>query len=332
MNILGSLLVSIGLLVILVVLAVKSVFKSKIPPGLKKGIYGEWNHRAIEEITKTCKSSFSFAIVGDPHNSCCIFGDIIRDINDDESIKFVIILGDITQRGSLEEYLIAIDKLKKLKKPTVVLIGNHDIHKNGRDWFYKFFGYFYFYFKVGNSCFVMLDTSEKRYFPSFELKWLEDVLKSSYDCNLKFVFSHIPLFDPAKGEKEKGHSIQDFKLANLLLELLKKYNVDTIFCGHIHGFFSGYWDSLKFYVSGGGGGDLGGVGENYFYHYLKVTIIGDKCNVEIIEVKTTPSKTLLEKVCKRYVIPFTVYLSKNSIPITLIASFSILFGTLLFYL
>ncbi|MFA7182882.1 MAG: metallophosphoesterase, partial [Bacteroidales bacterium] len=77
-------------------------------------------------------SGTCFAVIADTHinssnpNSATEFMDVIRDLNAQDSIEFVILAGDITEFGSDEEIHLAHNLLDSLKKPWYILSGNHD--------------------------------------------------------------------------------------------------------------------------------------------------------------------------------------------------------------
>ncbi len=316
-----NLVLALSLLTLFLLLVLTTItkvfFQRRFPREIKKGIYSELNHKSIVELSRYNSDYFSFAVIGDPHNSVLVLNKMIDLINKDDEIKFVVILGDITLKGSLEEYILNLERIKKFKKPVLVAIGNHDIHKNGRDWFYKIFGDFYYSFSFDNTHFIILDTSEKRFVPQSELRFVEEELKKSKNFKFKFVFSHIPLFDPTKGENNTGHSLHNIEISLRLIKLFKEHGINMVFCGHIHGFFKGYWDSIPYIITGGGGGELAGVGKNYFYHYLKVSVGPDELKYEPVKVELEKLELKLDYLLKKKIIPFFVYLSKNYTPISI---------------
>ena len=76
------------------------------------------------------EGTFQFALVSDTH----IGGDsadvdlrrTVKDINDNDSLAFVIISGDLTEFGSDLELLLAKKILDGLNKPRYIIPGNHD--------------------------------------------------------------------------------------------------------------------------------------------------------------------------------------------------------------
>lgn len=89
---------------------------------------------------------------------------------------------------------------------------------------------------------------------------------------------HLPLYDPRGGNDQ--HSVSK-GTADQLIQLFRQYNVTHIFASHIHGYFEGQWKGVPYTTSGGAGAALHGKDpRHYFFHYLKVHILGGKLKVE----------------------------------------------------
>ena len=80
----------------------------------------------------------------------------VQDINQDNSIQFVVISGDITEFGADKEILLAKQILDSLQKPWYIIPGNHDGNwsESGANTFKKVFGNETFYFKAGDYFFL----------------------------------------------------------------------------------------------------------------------------------------------------------------------------------
>src|SRR5215467_13846010 len=73
----------------------------------------------------------------------------VKDINENDSIQFIIISGDITEFGADEEILLAKQILDSLNKPWYIIPGNHDDNwsESGTNTFKNVFKNETFYFK-----------------------------------------------------------------------------------------------------------------------------------------------------------------------------------------
>jgi len=58
---------------------------------------------------------------------------IVREINENQEIKFTILIGDITETALPEQFEKVTEILQKLKNPYIPLLGNHDIWPYRRD-------------------------------------------------------------------------------------------------------------------------------------------------------------------------------------------------------
>lgn len=88
------------------------------------------------------RDSVRVAFISDTHLWHKEFKEEVNSINSNESIDFVVHCGDLTDTGTTREYEWGWDILKRLNKPYVVLIGNHDFwvlaSRCGKDVWYRF--------------------------------------------------------------------------------------------------------------------------------------------------------------------------------------------------
>jgi 3',5'-cyclic AMP phosphodiesterase CpdA len=213
---------------------------------------------------------FSFVVIGDNRDGDDIFKKIIKKINQTK-IDFIINNGDLVSHGFEYEYKKYLEIIKKSKIPIISCIGNHEIPFYGsKSNFRKYIGKPYFSFSYKNAYFIFLDNANKERVSYKQMKWLKKELKKSKKFKHKFVFLHVPLYDPRKGYLKKGHSMKDKSNAKELNKLFDKYKIDMIFCSHIHTFIQGYWRKTPFVITGGAGAPNGR--DEGFFHYIKVKI------------------------------------------------------------
>ncbi len=246
------------------------------------------NFQQINNIVKN-KNYFSFAVFGDNKNSTRVFEQIINRINKGRYL-FSIDDGDLVYDGELQKYRFFLDQIKDIKIPFLTVVGNHEIKESGRANYYDIFGRFYYSFAVGENYFIILDDANEVSVDPWQLKWLEDELIRSQKYRYRFVFMHVPLFDPREGVRTQGHSLKDFKNAMYLNSLFDKYNVTMVFASHIHGYFTGKWGSTPFIITGGAGAELLGTDKkHYFYHYIDVKISKKGVSYSVVHLKTPNS-------------------------------------------
>lgn len=179
------------------------------------------------------QSEFKFAHVSDTHIGSNHADEDLRttveSINNDPSIKFVILSGDITDFGSDAEFLIAKRILDSLNKPWHIIPGNHDANwsESGTNSFKKIFGAETFRFEYGGYLFLgTVCGPNMRMSPGQvsreNIVWLDSTLNNLKDKNIPIIFvNHYP---------------QDSSLNNWfeVIDLLKKKNIQLIMCGHGH--------------------------------------------------------------------------------------------------
>ena len=154
---------------------------------------------------------------------------IIKEINDSAN-EFVVVTGDLTNRGDDDELHRVYAILSHLKIPYYVISGNHETtwSESAGLTYKKLWGADRFVFSKGNYLFVgfpcgpymkMGDGFVKREDLLFVDKTLKDSLKNSTKKVLSF--SHYPLDESLSNYKE-------------VLTVLGKYPTVANFCGHGH--------------------------------------------------------------------------------------------------
>jgi outer membrane protein assembly factor BamB/predicted MPP superfamily phosphohydrolase len=152
----------------------------------------------------------------------------VKDINQNDSIQFVVISGDITEFGADTEIHLAKQILDSLNKPWYIIPGNHDGNwsESGANTFKKVFGNETFYFQQGGYYFLGTNCGPNMrmgpgQIPRENIVWLDSALQTIPD-NAPIIFvNHYP---------------QDSSLNNWFeaIDRLKKKNIQLILCGHGH--------------------------------------------------------------------------------------------------
>ncbi|NOX32148.1 MAG: metallophosphoesterase [Deltaproteobacteria bacterium] len=243
------------------------------------------NYHQLQKINHS-KTNFSFAVFGDNKNSAKTFDNLVSKINKD-NILFAIDDGDLVYEGENEKFNFFLHQIKDFTKPLLTVFGNHEAREKGRATYYDIFGKFYYYFYVGDSYFIILDDANEKNLDDEQFDWLKSQLKISKNYKQRFVFMHVPLYDPRKGNYKQGHSLKDLKFAKKLNDLFDQNNVTMLFTSHIHGYYKGTWGKTPYIITGGGGAELAGSDpEHYFYHYIKINISNSKINFDVVKLKS----------------------------------------------
>jgi outer membrane protein assembly factor BamB len=179
------------------------------------------------------QSGFSFAQISDIHVGSSTGADDLRravtDINENDSIRFVILTGDITEFGADQEYVLAKRILDSLNKPLHVIPGNHDANwsESGGNTVITTFGaqtctFTYGGYRfLGTACgpFMRMGPGQ---IPREDILWLKTQLAEMKDTSMPVIFlNHYPM----------DSSLNNWYEA---IDLLKTRNIQLIICGHGH--------------------------------------------------------------------------------------------------
>ena len=179
------------------------------------------------------QSDFQFAFVTDTHlgvdNSVVDLRRTIRDINQNDSIAFVILSGDITEFGADSELKLAKQMLDSLNKPWHIIPGNHDTKwsESGGNSFKRIFGSETFSFVYDGFFFIGTNSGPNMrmspaQMPRENIVWLDSLLNTPNGNKLKIIYiNHYPQDDSMNNWYEA-------------IDRLKKKNITLILCGHGH--------------------------------------------------------------------------------------------------
>lgn len=196
--------------------------------------------------------------------------------------EFIFHCGDLTPFGQENQYQDIKAVLDQSIVPVYATIGNHDIKDGGGDLYEEYFGSSTYSFNLGPAHFTVFNTSSGDVSLQ-ELIWLEQDI-SQTEAEFKFVFTHIPPFDPRTGE---NHSLINSTTSTHLMSLFEEHEIDVVFTGHIHMYNETIINGVKYVITGGAGAslctdeDIGGI-----YHYMNVTLDESGLSIEPILLDT----------------------------------------------
>ena len=148
-------------------------------------------------------------------------------VSADSSIKFVVVVGDVTQNGAKEDIDKFIEIAKSLSVPIYPVIGNHDIYFGNWPVWKENIGSTSYKISEGNAALFMLD-SANAFYGKQQLDWLEGEMKlTNRDV---FVFSHHNLF--TEGLVNLQQTSSNYERARLTSILRNKCHI--MFMGHSH--------------------------------------------------------------------------------------------------
>lgn len=261
-----------------------------------------WNQRELSRITVADPNDYSFAVMGDNKGNRSVFEPLLRDIGRDKEIAFALDDGDLVDGGTVGHYRRFLSQVQKnLTIPFLVAIGNHDLNHGSPHNYQEIFGPTYYSFQVGQGYLIVLDAITEAGFDKTERQWLEKELQKGQAAKARFVFIHVPVFDPRGGAFHKSLPDNDQKD---LLDLFRRYKVTHLFASHIHGYFSGVWAGVPYTITGGAGGKLQGKDpEHFFHHYVKVHLHDGKADVTVTRIAAANSVVYFLDFVKDYAIP-----------------------------
>ncbi len=143
--------------------------------------------------------SLKFAVFSDTHvgsgTAAADLGLLIDAVNADPAIRFVVLTGDITEKGSDAQLREAKTILGRLQVPFHALPGNHDTHWAGFGGvgFVEAFGADRFSFEQDGFAFLGLNAWDQGHFGPEDILWLEDKVQDlPADADVFFFVHHPP--------------------------------------------------------------------------------------------------------------------------------------------
>lgn len=163
-----------------------------------KGFPHNLNQENIDKLFNSADESdddtVCFIFTGDSQRFYDELEDLVAKANTIPDVDFLVLAGDITDFGLLQEFLWIHKRLERLNVPYMAVIGNHDLVANGSDIYEDIFGEKNFSFTYKKHKFVFHDTNGREY--NFngtvpDLPWLEAQLN---DTNADYFIgvSHVP--------------------------------------------------------------------------------------------------------------------------------------------
>ena len=177
--------------------------------------------------------TITIAFVGDSQRFYDELEKFITKANSIPSIDFILLAGDITDFGLLEEFELIHTIISKLKKPYIGVIGNHDVLAKGEDTFERMYGPLNFSFIYDSVKFIVHNTNGREYKSGQvpDMNWLGSEFSSDEGVKYHVAVSHIPPFD---GDFDQTLEHQYTELLRSKKSLLVSLH------GHIHQHKDGY--------------------------------------------------------------------------------------------
>jgi len=161
----------------------------------------DWNPRQVARLQAPAGGKLTFAVLGDNRSNPAVFDRGIKEMAGDSSLTFAIIVGDMVERGALEEFNDFFKQIQPYgRMPFLTAVGNHDLGKDRDLTLYReIFGPDYYSFQVKDNYFIVVNDVESDGIGEVQWGWLEKELRQSRSYKTRLVFLHTPLFDPRGG-------------------------------------------------------------------------------------------------------------------------------------
>ena len=174
----------------------------------------DWNKKETSRIRVTDPGDFTFAVFGDNKGNFSFFEPLLHNIDHDKEITFAIDIGDLVADGKRGPYRRFLNQVEEnLTVPFLTATGNHDYH-NGFDEYRNIFGPTCYSFQAGRCAFFVFDSTNESGFDRADLQWLKNELTKAQGAEGRFVFMHIPPFDPRSGMSVLRHDVATLSYAS----------------------------------------------------------------------------------------------------------------------
>jgi predicted phosphodiesterase len=204
--------------------------------------YSDINARNIASLERTppADDTLTIASFADAHNYYDDLRRAVKTINARNDIDVVIVGGDVTETGLMDQYESYMTEMKTLRVPFVTVIGNHDFLSNGAVIYRKMFGPVNFSFEYAGCRFigfndVVWENDNKA--PDFD--WLEGALAQGPEPSI--VVAHIqPWTDAQLGDAYSGR----------FERILDSNRVILSIGGHCHAFADRSAKGIHYIIAG----------------------------------------------------------------------------------
>lgn len=236
---------------------------------------------AVYKLSPGLKGNeYKFMVFGEASGGGHVFDRIISDVNYRKPL-FVVSGGDMLDSPGSSAYDDFLKKVGTVRLPFLTIPGSKEVAYEGRNLYQNFLGAAYYSFEYKDAHFIFLDNgagclSEEQFL------WLDRELMHSKAVN-KFVFMHLPPFDPRPGrEAPMSRGGQSKRLSSIL----EKYKVNYVFSSGIHSYFKEEVAGITYIITGGAGSELASA--DSYYNYVIVDVKGDEVKDKVIKLEAPP--------------------------------------------
>lgn len=191
---------------------------------------------------------FRIIVFGDVQEAIDEVQDIYRRMNDEPTARFVVMVGDLTQRGTEDELVRFQAEMKSLRLPIFTTLGNHELGTDDGEPYGRYFGRGSDSFVFHGARITQLDSASATLDPKV-YDWLDGWLADGRG-GVHIVTMHVPPQDPIG---TRAGAFASNAEANLLLSKLGRAQITATFYGHIHSYYAYENAGIPAIITGGGG-------------------------------------------------------------------------------
>lgn len=248
--------------------------------------------RYYQAQTKANQAGLKIAVIGDHEGINPTLETILNEL-ESKQIDLLVDVADLTNTGERAEMESVLARLNQEPYRVEVVVGNNDLgpgnSPNDTNFKELVRNPTYTSFNLEQVHVVLLDNANRRVgFSDEELAWLEaDLTANTQPVTLLFMHRPVDVpFEQIVGTDETKKS----RASNeKFVELIKRFEVDHLFTGHLETFLEYSLDGIPLTVSGGAHNrpDQTGFGVSLpsSPHYLLISVDGETVEVEKVSVE-----------------------------------------------
>lgn len=190
---------------------------------------------------------FHVAAMADIQKALPTVDEVFAEINAVPEARFVVGMGDITERAEDAEYELFDRQLAYLRIPFYTTLGNHELWESP-DKFFTRYGRGSFQFEFKGVAFTFADSGDAAIDPLVDEQIVDWLQKARAQTSV--FLTHMPPIDPVGVRYGSFRHTRD---GQRLLSQLVDNQVDLTLYGHIHTFVQYENGGIPAFISGGGG-------------------------------------------------------------------------------
>ncbi|WP_031526411.1 metallophosphoesterase family protein [Dyadobacter crusticola] len=163
------------------------------------------NAKNLEKLRQApTDDTVTIVLAGDSQRWYNELDKFVEKVNALQEVDLILLAGDISDFGLLQEFKWVDERLARLKKPYLGVIGNHDLVANGEQVFTSIFGPLDYSFVYDSIKFIAHNTNSLEYSERKvpDMDWLVSQMEDTDAVKHIITISHIPPFSQLEFNQE----------------------------------------------------------------------------------------------------------------------------------